>query len=100
MQRNVTSASVAAHTEPAFYPDDLQPALQDALALLANIDAHYDEERARLERWSGPDSMKARLGAQLEDAHRQEREPLVQRLAHIHQRWRAATIYRHAYSVH
>ena len=77
------------------YPDDLEPALQDTLAILANIDAHYDAERERLELWPGPDSMKARLAAQLAQAHRQEREPHVKRLAELHQRVMAETLYCH-----
>ena len=77
------------------YPEDLEPALQDTLALLANIDAHYDAERERLDHWPGPDSVKARLSAQLAEAHRQEREPYVKRLAELHQRIMSETLYRH-----
>ena len=76
------------------YPDDLEPALQDTLALLANIDAHYDAERERLDLWPGPDSVKARLAGQLADAHRREREPHVKRLAELHQRIMSETLYR------
>ena len=76
------------------YPDDLEPALQHTLGVLANIDAHYEGERERLELWSGPESVKARLSAELEDAHRQEREPLVKRLADLHRRWTTEILYR------
>ncbi len=75
------------------YPAELEPALQNALAVLANIDAHYDEEREKLESWAGPKSIKERLSNQLAEAHRQEREPLVRRLAELHQRWMAATLF-------
>jgi hypothetical protein len=77
------------------YPEEVEPAVQDALAVLANIDSHYDEERERLELWAGPKSVKERLSAELETARREEREPHVKRLAELHQRWMAATIYRH-----
>jgi hypothetical protein len=76
------------------YPDDIQPAVQDTLAVLANIDAHYLGERERLEHWRGPASLKARLAADLEEAHRTEREPHVQLLAELHQRWMSATMFR------
>jgi hypothetical protein len=82
-------------TETApIYPDDLEPALQDALAILANIDAHYDSERERLDQWVGPHSVKERLRAQLAEVHRQEREPHVQRLAELHQRWTTMRLFR------
>jgi hypothetical protein len=77
------------------YPDDIQPAVQDTLAVLANIDAHYLGERERLEHWRGPASLKARLAADLEEAHRTEREPHVKRLAELHQRLMNETFYRH-----
>jgi hypothetical protein len=76
------------------YPDDIQPAVQDTLAVLANIDAHYLGERERLEHWRGPTSVKERLAADLEAAHRTEREPHVQLLADLHQRWMSATMFR------
>ncbi len=80
-----------ASSGPAIYPDDIQPVLQDTLAVLADIDAHYDSERERLEAWLGPESVKRRLASELAEAHRQEREPYVQRLAELHRRWMAAT---------
>jgi len=94
MLKSMAKAQRLAETAPV-YPDDIEPALQDALAVLANIDAHYDGERERLELWTGPDSMKDRLAAQLAEAHRQEREPHVKRLAELHQRLMTETFYRH-----
>jgi hypothetical protein len=90
----VAKAQRLAETAPV-YAEDIEPALQDALAVLANIDAHYDGERERLELWTGPDSVKNRLAGQLEEAHRQEREPHVKRLAELHQRLMNETFYRH-----
>jgi hypothetical protein len=81
----------AALAGPAMYPDDVEPALQDALAVLADIDAHYDGERERLEAWLGPESVKRRLASELAEAHRQEREPHVRLLAELHRRWMEAT---------
>ena len=76
------------------YPDDIQPAVQDTLSVLANIDAHYEIERERLEQWSGPSTVKERLAAELEEAHRSEREPHVKLLAELHHRWMSATMFR------
>ena len=94
MLKSAAKARRALEAAPV-YPEDLEPALQDTLALLANIDAHYDAERERLDHWLGPDSVKARLSAQLAEAHRQEREPYVKRLAGLHQRLMSETLYRH-----
>jgi hypothetical protein len=93
MLKTATKANPTVETAPV-YPDDLEPALQDTLAVLAIIDAHYDGERERLELWSGPESVKEKLAGQLEDAHRQEREPHVQRLAELHRRWTTEILYR------
>jgi hypothetical protein len=94
MLKNATKAQRPAESAPV-YPEDLEPALQDTLAILANIDAHYDAERERLDLWPGPDSVKARLAGQLAEAHRQEREPHVKHLAELHQRLMSETLYRH-----
>jgi hypothetical protein len=93
MLKTAAKARPLVDTTP-IYPDDLEPALQDTLAVLANIDAHYDEERERLELWSGPESVKERLTRQLEEAHREERQPHVQRLAELHRRWTTEVLYR------
>jgi len=76
----------------AGYPVDLEPALQDTLAILADIDAHYDGERERLDAADVAD--KERLAAELEERHRQEREPYVLHLAELYQRMMSATMYR------
>lgn len=93
MLKSALKSNRVADSAPV-YPDDLEPAVQDLLSVLANIDTHYEGERERLELWSGPDSVKARLSAQLAEAHRQEREPHVKQLAELHQRWVTETLYR------
>src|SRR5215212_10879326 len=54
-------------------PADLTPALQQALAMLADIDTYYDEACQKLEHWPGPDTTKQRFFGQLEA--RRQREP-------------------------
>ena len=72
--------------ETSTYPADLTPALQETLAILADLDTFYDGERQKLERWTGPEAVKQRFFEQLAARHQREREPLVHRLAELNQR--------------
>ena len=73
-------------TQTPGYPDDLLCDLQTTLAALADIDVRYHSDREQLQAWAGPEAIKARFAAQLEERHQREREPNVQRLAHLHHR--------------
>ena len=79
---------------PAVYPDDLEPELQATLSVLARIETAYLQERGDLERWPGPDAIKQRLAHVLEERHRHDREPYVQRLAELHMRIMSLTMFR------
>lgn len=57
--------------------------IQDALAALADVELRYETDRERLDRWSGPESIKARLLEQVENAHHRAREPLLRRLVDL-----------------
>ncbi|WP_133239445.1 hypothetical protein [Microvirga sp. KLBC 81] len=59
--------------------------IQRVLAVLSEVEACYESERECLKGWSGPEAIRVRLVEQLEAHHAQEREPLVQRLADLHQ---------------
>src|SRR4051794_21133861 len=59
-----------------FYPADLLPKMQELLAILADLDRHYEAERYHLDSWSGPQAIKAQLLADLEQSHRANRERL------------------------
>ena len=61
-------------SKPRFYPDDLLPEMQRLLAVLADLDHHYEVERYHVENWSGPMATKAHLLADLERSHRANRE--------------------------
>ena len=101
MPRSSISSARASHgAEPAMYPVDLEPAIQETLSILADIEMHYEEERGQLERWRGPDAVKSRLADHLETRHRQEREPYVQRLAELHQRMMSLTMFRNLRTLH
>ena len=47
--------------------DELVPAVQSALAALAELETRYEMERERLEGWRGPKAAKERLAAALHD---------------------------------
>ncbi len=68
------------------YPADLTPALQETLAILADLDSQHEEMHLKLEHWSGPEAIKLRFFEQLEARHQREREPLLQRLAQLQER--------------
>jgi len=64
-------------SEIPFYPDDLLPQLQCALAALADMETKYEIERDYLESWPGPRDVKERLLAELEQSRRADRERIV-----------------------
>ncbi len=87
----MSRASAARDTAPvdcdaAVYPDDLQPALQNTLALLADIDFHFEQERLKLAHVAAPDSVKERLSDEIDREHQRAREPYVLMLAELHRR--------------
>jgi hypothetical protein len=75
---------LAPSTQAPWSPDDLLAELQSTLATLADIEVWYEADRERLEAWDGPDAIKKKFAAQLEERHQREREPYVQRLADLH----------------
>ena len=66
------------------YPSDLAPEIQVALAALADVETRYDIEREAIKR-AGSEIEQEHLRRQLEERHRAERGPLVQRLAELQQ---------------
>ena len=72
-------------SEIPFYPDDLLPQLQCALATLADIEVRYEIERDYLESWSGPQEVKGHLLATLEQCHRANRGQLALHLERLRQ---------------
>ncbi len=98
LKSTLTSRPLSA--SPPVYPEDLEPALQTTLAVLAGIDAQYEEAREQLARWTGPEALKERFASQLEESHREERRPVVQRLAELHQEMMSLTLYRGIDSKH
>jgi hypothetical protein len=76
------------------HSENFEPAIQDTLSALANIEARHQYEREQLERRSGPEGVKTRWQQELEERHRKEREPLVHHLAKLHQHTMTLTMFR------
>jgi hypothetical protein len=88
-------ARVPVHKPTALSPPDcsaLTVEIQHVLAVLSDVEACYESERECLKGWSGPEAIRVRLGKHLDTRHAQEREPLVQRLADLHQQITTASM--------
>jgi hypothetical protein len=59
--------------------------IQQVLAALLEVEACYESDRECLKGWAGPEAIRARFVEQLDARHAEAREPLVQRLANLHQ---------------
>ena len=79
---------------------DLTPEIRSALVALTEVETRYESDRECLEGWCGPKAARQRLLDHLESRHAQEREPLVQRLAELHQQVTMASIFRDVHLVH
>jgi hypothetical protein len=66
--------------------------IQRVLAALSEVEACYESDRDCLKGWSGPEAIRARFVEQLDAHHAKAREPLVQRLANLHQQITMASI--------
>ena len=74
--------------------DDLTSQIQAALAALADLETRYQIDHDALAQWTGPEALKRSFADQLEAHHAREREPLVQRLAALHQHMTTAAMFR------
>jgi hypothetical protein len=83
---SVARQASAQSLQGPYYPADLLPQIQSALAALADIDVRYHSDREQLQAWVGPEAIKKRFAAQLEERHQRGRQPYVQRLADLHHR--------------
>ena len=70
--------------QASWYSEGLLAELQTTLAALADVEVQYQTDRERLEAWDGPDAIKTKFTAQLEERHQRDRELYVQRLADLH----------------
>jgi hypothetical protein len=86
LERKDTPAEPTGTSEIPLYADDLLPALQATLAVLADLDIQREIQQDCLEEWPGPDEVKRCLMAEVEAGWQSAREPLVRRLAQLHSR--------------
>jgi hypothetical protein len=86
LQSSAAPRTLGSLTQPPWYSDDLLPELQATLAILADIEMQFQTDRERLDTWAGPEAIKRKFAAQLEERRQQDREPYLQRLADLHDR--------------
>jgi septal ring factor EnvC (AmiA/AmiB activator) len=94
---SVMQRSSASLKHVSRYPKDLLDQLQATLAALADVEARYEREREHLKAGIEPETNTTQRLAELESRRRREREPCVQRLAELHRRMMATTVYRDLY---
>ncbi len=63
--------------------DTLTGEVQTALAVLADIETRFAIDRERLDRWTGPAAVKARLMTDLQRRREAERGPVMRRLTDL-----------------
>ena len=73
-------------TQTSCYPDDLLCNIQATLAALADIELRYSVDQEQLQMWAGPQAIKERFAAQIEERYQRERGPYDQRLAALRDR--------------
>ena len=83
---SATQRPLAPRTHTSFYPDDLLCNIQATLAALADIEVQYRVDQEQLQAWAGPETIKERFAAQIEERYQREREPYDQLLAALHHR--------------
>jgi hypothetical protein len=87
-------AEFSTPTAPArVYPDDLEPAIQQALAALADVETRYERLHDRLSGWSGSQAIRERLVQQLEAWHQKAQEAHVLRLGELQQRMKSSGLF-------
>ncbi len=80
------SSAPAFHGTSTMTDDDLTGRLQCTLAALADVELEYEIERERLEQWDGPEAERKRRIEELEVRRQEQRQPLTQILADLHQK--------------
>ena len=80
--------------EIPLYSADLQEEMQETLSRLADVDLIYNLRREMLDNLSASESQSERLRAEAEAAYQSERQPLILRLADLHDRMTSVTLFR------
>jgi hypothetical protein len=80
-------------------PGTLTAEIQHVLAVLSEVEVRYERDRECLKGWSGPEAIRVRFVEQLEAHHAQEQQPLVQRLAQLHQETTTEAMFKRLHSL-
>ncbi|QRM28320.1 hypothetical protein [Microvirga sp. VF16] len=80
---SVARQASALSMQGPWYPADLLPQLQSTLAALADIELRYHSDQEQLQAWAGPEAIRTRFAAQLEERYQRERNPHVQKLTEL-----------------
>ncbi|WP_457092655.1 hypothetical protein [Microvirga sp. P5_D2] len=80
---SIARQASASSMQCPWYPADLLPQLQSALAALADIEVRYQSDQKQLQGWAGPEAIKMRFAAQLAERYQRERNPYVQTLSEL-----------------
>jgi hypothetical protein len=80
--------------EMPLYPADLEEAMQDTLSSLADVDLIYELRRKMLDNWSVSGPQTERLLEEAKVVYQCERQPLILRLADLHERMMSVTLFR------
>jgi hypothetical protein len=74
--------------------EEIEAAIQNTLAMLADVDRRYDLRREAIKKSSITLVQKKRLRAEVDSLHRKDRQPLVLRLADFHYRMMRASLFK------
>jgi hypothetical protein len=86
MPRSSAAQRSSAPSHASFHPDDLLCDIQATLAALADIEVQYRAHQEQLWAWAGPEVIKERFAAQIEERYQRERGLYDQRLAALRER--------------
>jgi hypothetical protein len=75
-------------------PEDIETAIRDTLAMLAEVDRTYQQRRDAIRRSAASIVQKKHLRGDVDRLHRKDREAYVLRLADLHYRRIRASLFR------
>ncbi|GGK48101.1 hypothetical protein GCM10011322_38820 [Salinarimonas ramus] len=82
----MTAHALRADAAAPVYPNDLTPALQETLAILADLDFAHEAAHERLAHWDGPEAVKREIARDLDARHDAAKAPYERRLVALRER--------------
>ena len=93
MSKNTHKTRPVASNSPV-YPEDVQTAIQETLAILADVDSTYEKRRDAIKKSVASIVQKKHLRAEVDSLHRRDREPHVLKLADLHYRYMRMSLFK------